>query len=128
VLIVWPFNPPDGTESVPEPVVELRVCPAAVDVAVVRQTMTLSDATTPAGTVIVIVVTPDAPELQLNPEDARKPLTGQPRFLLGYAAMGVSATVSDVRVSVFVDTHACDAVNAPDRTKLPADEASHSEM
>jgi len=40
----------------------------------------------------------------------------------------VSETVSDVSVNVFVDTHACEAVNAAEYWKLPAVVESHTEM
>jgi hypothetical protein len=42
--------------------------------------------------------------------------------------MGVTAMVSDVRVNVFVETHAWEAVSAADPWKVPADEAVHREM
>ena len=44
------------------------------------------------------------------------------------AAMGVMAMVSEVRVNVFVFTHACDAVSAAEALKVPAVDADHRLM
>jgi hypothetical protein len=45
-----------------------------------------------------------------------------------YAPIGVSATVRDVSVIVFVDTHAWDAVATPENRNVPLVEADHAEM
>jgi hypothetical protein len=79
--------------------------------------------------VLVVVAAPATPN---RVSDSATTATPDARSVLllfiSYAAIGERDTVSEVRVNVLPETHACDAVSSTDKSKLPAVTASHTEM